>query len=169
MQKGNSTGKLPVGKNVNKFKNFYERLSSSNLKTFSEVSKPENMNGKPDLKPVKPDEPDLKLVKLDNKTAKPDQTGSNNSKIPPKPVVPPKPINLVKKGEKIRSNSQDSNPPPEVPPKPSKSREGSALSNKTEECNEECNGEQEHGRNGFEAEQNGFHNGIVVIIVILEN
>ena len=165
MQKGNSTGKLPVGKNVNKFKNFYESLSSSDLKTFSEVSKPENMNGKPHLKPVKPDESDLKPVKLDNKTAKPDQTGSNNSKIPPKPVVPPKPINLVKKGEKIRSNSQDSNPPPEVPPKPSKNREGSALSNKSEECN----GEQENGRNGFEAEQNGFHNGIVVIIVILEN
>lgn len=165
MQKGNSTGKLPVGENVNKFKNFYERLSSSDLKTFSEVSKPENMNGKPDLKPVKPDESDLKL---DNKTAKPDQTGSNNSKIPPKPVVPPKPTNLAKNGEKSHSNGQDSNPAPDVPPKPIRNRGQSTLSNRSEECNDE---HQENGQNGFEAEQNGFHNGIALILsyFILEN
>ena len=94
MQKGNSTGKLPAGENVNKFKRFYENLSSSDLKTVSDDSKPECMNGKPGKPGLKPD-------RLDSKTAKPVQTGSNISKIPPKPAPPPKPavprrpVNLV--------------------------------------------------------------------------
>ena len=155
MQKGNSTGKLPAGENVNKFKHFYENLSSSELKTVSDHSKPECMNGKPG----KPDEPDLKPDRLDSKTAKPHQTGSNISKTPPKPTLPPKPAvprkpgNLGKNGEK----SQDSSPP-SVPPKP-KSRGASTLS-------EESNTEQEIGQNRCEAEQNGFHNGKAVIISI---
>jgi hypothetical protein len=162
MQKATSAGKLTTGENVNKFKNFYESLSSSDLKTVAHVSKPENLDVKPALKPDK----------LDTKEVKPDQTSIQTPKTPPKPVPPPKP-SFIKDGQKSRSNSHESSLP-DIGPKPK--RVVSASSVKSEESQPENgepengepeNGEPENGEpvdgepvNGHE--QNGYHNGMCI-------
>ncbi|CAB4028624.1 FYVE, and PH domain-containing 4-like, partial [Paramuricea clavata] len=116
--------------------------------------KPENLDVKPALKPVKPD----KLIGM--KEVKPEQASNRPPKTPPKPVPPPKPT-FKKDGQKSRSNSHESSLP-DIAPKP-KRGVSSASSNKSEESQAE-NGEPENDEpendepvNGHQ--QNGYHNG----------
>ncbi len=138
MQKGDSSGRLPTGENVNKFKHFYESLSSGDLKLVTQVFKPEDSDGKPE-------EPDIKAKKQV-------ETRNEISRSPPKPPVPPKP-SFAKNGEKIRSNSQDSSSSssPKIAPKPVR-----GMSDKSEGSERENDDKQETEHN----QENGYHNGM---------
>ena len=156
MQKGNSTGKLPAGKNVNKFKQFYDNLSSSDLKADANVVQTENADSslKPIVKPAVPDKPVVRPDKLEVKAVKHNLTNNDTCKSPPKPIPPPKPSIAKVNG---KNHSIEASTPPDIAPKP---KRGTSINTNSEESLDKQGSNEQH---------NGYHNGMHIINTFLYN